>query len=342
MEHNVEKYIELYNSGMSCSRIAKMLNVSVYIVSSRLKKHGIKVVNKQNELPCNLDQIIKDYKTGDYSASQLSKKYNLSVATICKWLKKYECDVINKQNEVKFNQHVFDKIDTEDKAYWLGFIFADGYISSSDYSFELSLSIEDVDHLHKFNKFMEHKKDNVKIGSVMSNGKMFKRCRWGVCNKHLWNTLNSIGCYPKKSLILKFPDISIFTDKSLIRHFIRGYFDGDGTIGISNTIPFMSLLGTESFLRDTDDYILGDSKIHITKNRAFAIQRASTYAVFIAYCLYYKSNIYLDRKYNKFLLIKDCRFKAKALKLLEGKIGEGWDANPELIADLKDLQQCNA
>lgn len=84
MEHNVEKYIELYNSGMSCNCIAKMLNVSAYIVSSRLKKHGIKVINKQNELPCNLDQIIKDYKTGDYSASQLSKKYNLSVATICK------------------------------------------------------------------------------------------------------------------------------------------------------------------------------------------------------------------------------------------------------------------
>jgi hypothetical protein len=32
----------------------------------------------------------------------------------------------------------------------------------------------------------------------------------------------------------------------------------------------------------------------------------------------------------------------KALKLLEGKIGEGWNANPELIADLNDLQQCNA
>lgn len=342
MEHNVEKYIELYNSGMSCSSIAKIFNVSASTVSSILKKHGIKVVNKQNEPPCNLDQIIKDYKTGDYSASQLSKKYNLSVATICKWLKKHGCDVVNKQNEVKFNQHVFDKIDTEDKAYWLGFIFADGYISSSDYSFELSLSIADIDHLHKFNKFMEHKKDNVKIGYAVSNGKTFQRCRWWICNRHLWNTLNSIGCCPKKSLILKFPDESIFADKYLIRHFIRGYFDGDGTIGISYTKPLMSLLGTESFLKSVDDYILGDSKIHITKNRAFAMQRSSTYAVFIAYCLYYKSNIYLNRKYNKFLLIKDCRFKVKALKLLEGKIGEGWDANPELIADLKDLQQCNA
>ena len=42
------------------------------------------------------------------------------------------------------------------------------------------------------------------------------------------------------------------------------------------------------------------------------------------------------RKYQKILQIKDCRFKAKALKLLEGKIGEGWDINRELINDIKD------
>jgi len=46
-------------------------------------------------------------------------------------------------------------------------------------------------------------------------------------------------------------------------------------------------------------------------------------AVAIMYMLYYKSNIYLNRKYNLFLQFKNCRFKAKALKLLEGKIGEG-------------------
>lgn len=39
--------------------------------------------------------------------------------------------------------------------------------------------------------------------------------------------------------------------------------------------------------------------------------------------IYYKTNIFLTRKYNKYLQIRNCRFKAKALKLLEGKIGEG-------------------
>ena len=55
-----------------------------------------------------------------------------------------------------------------------------------------------------------------------------------VNSPHLINTLISYGCTPKKSLTLKFPDISIFKNMDLIRHFIRGYFDGDGSVFISN------------------------------------------------------------------------------------------------------------
>ena len=78
-----------------------------------------------------------------------------------------------------------------------------------------------------------------------------KRCRLGVANKHLWETLNSYGCTPKKSLTLKFPNESIFKDKSLIRHFIRGYWDGDGCLSWSNkehTSPSVSVVGTKEFL----------------------------------------------------------------------------------------------
>ena len=71
------------------------------------------------------------------------------------------------QNKTKFNENIFDCIDTEEKAYWLGFIFADGSIrSNGSFIFELSLKGSDINHLHKFNTFMGHIKDNVKIGKV--------------------------------------------------------------------------------------------------------------------------------------------------------------------------------
>lgn len=76
-------------------------------------------------------------------------------------------------------------------------------------------------------------------------GKEFKRCRWGIVNKHLWNVLNNYGCTPKKSNTLLFPNIEIFKDRALIIPFIRGYFDGDGCLTNRKTKPKASFLGTD-------------------------------------------------------------------------------------------------
>lgn len=188
-------------------------------------------------------------------------------------LKEIGVTIINRQNQIRFNENIFDTIDTEKKAYWLGFIYADGYIDStpleenkkSTYKFEISLKASDAGHLHKFNEFMEHNKDNVKIGSVMCNKTKCFRCRWYVTNKHLWNTLNNYGCTHRKSLTLKFPDSNIFNEESLIRHFIRGYFDGDGcfsrTFYKDKVFPCCSFLGTYEFLKVIKD-ILTENDIH--------------------------------------------------------------------------------
>ena len=345
-QNEINEFIKLYNSGESCTQIAKKYNTTGNTISSMLKRNGIEVINRQNQLNFDINDVIEDYNKGK-SLAQLAKKYKTTANCLSRKLKQKNIEIINQQNRTKFNENIFDSIDTEEKAYWLGFIFADGYISSintgkkNKYGFEISLQLRDTNHLIKFNKFMQHEKNNVKTDSF--------RCRWSVVNKHLWETLNSYGCTPRKSLTLEFPNLEIFKDKSLIRHFIRGYFDGDGCISHQDKeqiIPVISVLGTVDFLSTIQNYILMDNcaliKNHDNNNVTFAIHRNAVKAIMFIYTLYYKSNIYLDRKYQKFLQYKDCRFKAKALELLEEKIGEGWDANPELIVDLKDLQQCNA
>lgn len=118
-----------------------------------------------------------------------------------RFLKEKKVIVSNKQNQVTIDENIFDNINTEEKAYWLGFIFADGYISSKSFHFELSLSLKDKDHLQKFSDFCKYTK-SIKTDSY--------RCRFCLRNKHLWNTLNNYGCVPQKSLILKFPNIEIF------------------------------------------------------------------------------------------------------------------------------------
>jgi hypothetical protein len=289
------------------------------------------------------EQTLKIKEGADYylahpeeSATKVAKQFGICVSSFCKCLNQMGIEVENKQNKTKFNENIFDNIDTEDKAYWLGFIFADGSIDSSPldeykkprYQFELSLSDVDHSHLDKFNKFMEHEKDNVITGKVRLNGKEFQRCRWIINNKHLWTTLNNIGCTPNKSFTLEFPDIPA----NLRRHFIRGYFDGDGSLGIYDEhIIQCSCLGTTDML----DNILSDLKLdpqyHHDKRHSeytYSFQLVSQKCIDFLNYIYKDSTIYLDRKYQKYL--DSCRLWEKSHGLLSDNIGESCDANSEI------------
>ena len=311
---------------LSATKIAKEIGVSPNTVCTFLKNNGIIVENKQNKLNFDLDlDIIPKYNQG-ISLSKLAKEYNTTIQTLSKKLKERGIEIINRQNTTKFNENIFDSIDTEEKAYWLGFIFADGYISSRDYGFEISLSIIDVEHLIKFNKFMQHNKDNVKIGISKCGNKEFERCRWGIVNKHLWNILNNYGCTPRKSNTLLFPNIDIFKDKSLIIPFIRGYFDGDGCLTNTKKYPKVSFLGTEQFLTTLKDYLLeysiNSGKLITDPREEFTktlnISQSDVFK--FLHLIYDNSIIYLNRKYNKFLTF--CRSLEESNELLQTNIGE--------------------
>lgn len=301
----------LYNEVGSAEKVGKILNICSSSVLKRLKKkgytfkHGVKTISYK--------EALEKFKESNLSVTQFCKQNHLSMKWFLIYLNKHGVFVENKQNIVKFNEHIFDSIDTEEKSYWLGFIYADGFISSlkenskSNYQFELSLSANDVSHLDKFNVFMEHITNNVHINNVTCNGKICKRCRWSVRNKHLWETLNSYGCTPNKSLTLKFPNKSVFKSEDLIRHFIRGYFDGDGCLSYADkehkTIAF-SILGTKEFLSSCNKYL---NNMYIirkeTRKNLYVLgcagRKKSKAFLFINY-LYDNAHIYLDRKFDRY------------------------------------------
>ena len=80
-------------------------------------------------------------------------------------------------NKYYYNKDFFNKIDTEEKAYWLGFLYADGCIVTrskckkvTPMSLELVLSSIDINHLYKFLNSLE---SNIEIKNkiVELNGK---------------------------------------------------------------------------------------------------------------------------------------------------------------------------
>lgn len=295
----------------------------------------------------NWNELVKEYVETNISLTKMSEKYNIGRWTLTDRFKKLGVDIVNRQNEVKFNNKIFDKIDTEEKAYWLGFIYADGYIDSTRNLFEISLKGSDKSHLDKFNIFMEHKDLNhTKLGKAKCGEIEYERCRWSITDKHLWNVLNSYGCTPNKSLTLKFPDENIFADYSLIRHFIRGYFDGDGCfsrhINPKNVFPVVSIIGTPEFLDSIKSYI----NIECFKGKDKRWKRNTEYLRFnkkegIDFINYIYSNcsIYLDRKYKLFNFFKNgSRLPQEWSKLLQTENGEVCDGNPVLSSETKESE----
>lgn len=115
-----------------------------------------------------------------------------------------------------FNDNLFEKIDSESKAYWLGFLAADGNVSENKIS--LCLADKDKEHLNCFKTFMGIKTKNY-ITSKNSE-------KVSIRSFQMANDLEKYGIIPNKTFSIRLPNLS----ENMIRHFIRGYFDGDGCI----------------------------------------------------------------------------------------------------------------
>lgn len=291
----------------------------------------------------NYEQLALEFETTSISLTKLAEREGTTRQTLARHFKELGIEIINKQNRSKFDEHIFDVIDTEEKAYWLGFIFADGYIGStplkkekkSVYNFELSLQIGDRSHLEKFRNFIQYEKP-ITVNSY--------RCRLMISNKHLWETLNSYGCTPRKSLTLQFPNESIFKERSLIRHFIRGYFDGDGCysrhIHSKTVSPHLLIIGTSDFLSKIVKYSSIEGTVRHDKrhsNETMFLDYNKENSIKLAKFLYDKASVYLDRKYKLYNFFKEgSRSLQEYEELLETNIGEGCDVNPEISTETKE------
>ena len=175
------------------------------------------------------------------SITSICKDLHMDRGKFSKNLKKENIEVINYHNLAKFNIDFFEKIDSQEKAYWLGFLYADGAIGSTNNGIEVSLKSSDYDHLLKLKESLGFKEKNIYKDEI--------RCRLTFTNKKTKEDLIKLGCFPKKSLSLKFPSKDQVPDEYLY-DFIRGYVDGDGSVMINTkkTGGRLSLLGTKEFI----------------------------------------------------------------------------------------------
>lgn len=200
-------------------------------------------------------------------------------------------------SKYSYNTQAFKVIDSEDKAYWLGFLYADGAVSKNLDRFSLSLAEKDKTHVGKFRDFIAPDRDLEYQGGLNSY-------RIYISSKEITADLIEKGCTPQKSLTLQPPPEGSIPEH-LIRHFIRGYFDGDGCAMMkkNGTRVGISILGTEEILEFIVSYfkshgVICRSKIRKPKEyNAYVWANEATSDIMKVYnILYDDCTICLERK----------------------------------------------
>lgn len=203
------------------------------------------------------------------------------------------------------NDSYFDKIDSFDKAYFLGLLYADG--SNNLNCFSISLKNEDSYILEIFKQYLEYE-GKVRKSKFDTWGKDVKvdRSTLAVYSKSLCQALVVHGCIPNKTNYLCFPQIS----NELIPHFMRGYFDGDGCITSNKKSNYsFFVIGTLEFLIQYQAYLIEFCGLKLSKLRKHRNELNNIYI------LNYGGNLQINSIYNfMYKNCKDCYLIRKKLK----------------------------
>lgn len=278
----------------------------------------LKGSKKDKEKYYNLTKEVLEelYINQELSTTQLQKKLGIHRDTITSYMKKFDitrrdCGKMGAKASIKYNivdENFFNKIDTEDKAYILGFILGDGTISKK--GIHIALAKQDTQILNEIAiRLKAEKYFNIKKSNPSTNEQ--DKIHLPLRRKQFAIDLNKHGIpYPPKS----FNEPFIILDNDILQwHFIRGMFDADGCIRVyerngykkykfSITAGQSFCNGIKSFFENWFDVILPLKSSHIKSgSNVWVFELASKDLInLIGKCMYLNSTIHLNRKKEKF------------------------------------------
>lgn len=204
-------------------------------------------------------------------------------------------------NKYELNHDYFENINTEDKAYFLGFIVADGCINSK--TSQVSIIQKETDILYKFKECIEFE------GNIFTKSDKSKCSSLTVSSTKMKSDLHNLGIYPAKTMIVKYPNIP----KELENHFMRGVFDGDGCISIRKpgkrdkagrgqvNICSGSKDFIEEYVNILEKYGITRNKVRCPRGTYYVIDWGSFTDIEKFYEYFYRdATVYLERKKIKF------------------------------------------
>lgn len=304
-EKEINDIVTMFEDGNSFETITNKYKTHFFTIKKILVDKGINTSRKRRWKQHQIDTIIKNYTENSWTLTDLTKHYKTNNREITKILRDNGIDPSYFRGR-KSNRHVvndyFRVIDTEQKAYILGLLMADGCVRKGKHDkYYLALELIDLDMIEKVMKEL-----NADCKIYVSNRKRehLKNERttysFTIRSEELCNDLISYGVSPLKTKYVDWLPSNIPSD--LKRHYLRGLIDGDGSIYHMKDGRWCITLtnNQHNLLVDYTSWI-GEltglppnkvSKTSTSKRVAYTGKKAIT----IMKTLYDKNNISLDRK----------------------------------------------
>lgn len=247
----------------------------------------------------------------------------------------------------------FKCIDTEEKAYILGFICADGHVDKSTNRITFAIKDDDYSILESIKAAM-HSTHPIKRGVEKNNpykkscNKTLHQCILSINGKELVAPLIQMGIAGNKTYTLD-SSIMDYIPDNLVRHFLRGYFDGDGCISWDKRYNWgnksvVIVAGNLEFLQGTFNKVF-PTKCAITLNKGsrqcyrYTIQDKKEVLRFLA-LLYNDAKIYLERKYKLYqYAMWSCKTELIAGNSYFIELMKGQSAANPLVKCLRQVQR---
>lgn len=236
------------------------------------------------------ERLLELYNAGLNYVS-IGKKLGVSEEVMTRWVK--ELQLVDRRRKYFFNENYFANIDTKEKAYWLGFLSADGYINQERQYVCLELQEKDFQHIEKFRLALQSYNQQTK--PVQNNG--FLHYRFTAFSKILVQDLSKYNVIQNKSLIFS-PPINI--PNNLLPYWIIGYMDGDGCVYITKGRLKINFTGTNETCKFLKDYFNSNNIIsqahNCQKNTYSFTLEADLSEAFLKQYSYHNLDFALERK----------------------------------------------
>jgi DNA-binding CsgD family transcriptional regulator len=307
VEKNKNKIIGLIDSGRSATSIAKELGCGKSSVLKKLSEWGVKSHHKSKVNPKNLlkdktAEVIRLYKSG-VSANQIAKQLGHTGPNVLALLRKEKVEIVDFRYSV--DETFFDKIDSEAKAYVLGWFYADGCVDIEG-KMRIQIQAEDRAVLEEIKKLMGYDGPLLELPPPKKFPHRKAQISLQISRKTLADKLIALGCTPNKSLTITMPTRDQ-VPQLYFNHFIRGIYDGDGSISIKKgKYVQCSITSTDIFLQPLREFLatIGIETKHYyrhdhTNTLQMMISKTDHSVRFLQW-LYRDAHVSLSRKKDKF------------------------------------------